>query len=371
MAEGGSLTGQRVFVFAKGFAPDEGGMQTYAAMVARGYAALGAAVTVFTQSSAGPRRVRDGDLDIVDIGPGRSPMVPWRLLAAVRRERDCGAGPAFVHATTWRTGVIAMLSGLAYTVTVHGREIAYAKGLAAMVMGRVLARAERIVAVSHYTRNYLLDSHPGLAAKTVVAWNGTERGKTIPSEKPKTARPLVLTLCRIEARKNVANALAAAIACSEAGAKFDYVIAGRGPELDALQAQYAVAGRPENIRIAGYVDDAEVERLYARAAIFLHPQITIDQGRDFEGFGIVIADAMAAGAAPIVGRDGGTPELVEDGVSGLVIDGRDPAAITRALNALLTDPAKLRAMGAAAIARAEHFTWERHCRIALGEIAGD
>ncbi len=365
------LAGQRVFVFAKGFAPDEGGMQTYAAGVARGYAALGAKVTVFTQTSIGPRVAEVDDLRPVEIGPGKSPLVIARLLAAVRREMGANGTPDVVHATTWRTAVIARLAGLAYAVTVHGREMARTRGLVAMIMRRVLARAERIVAVSHYTRRAMLARFPGLTDRTVVAWNGCDSDPSAAFGPKDADPPLVLTLCRIEPRKNVATAIDVVAACNSAAIRCHYVVAGRGPELAKVRAQAERLSQGPAIRIAGFVSDDEMATLYRRAAIFLHPQIAVEDGRDFEGFGIAIADAMAAGCACIVGRDGGTPELVEIGGSGIVVDGHNGEEVAAALRSLPDDPERCREIGTAARARAARFTWDRHVRIALGAIAGD
>ena len=110
----GELSGRRLWVMAKGYAPDEGGMQTYARGVAEAFAELGAEVTVFTQTSIGPRRGQVGPVQVVDIGPGKGLSVPFRLIAAMRRERQRGGAPLFVHGTTWRMSVMPMLLGLRY-----------------------------------------------------------------------------------------------------------------------------------------------------------------------------------------------------------------------------------------------------------------
>lgn len=353
------MAGRRIWVMAKGYLPDEGGMQTYAREVAEGYAALGADVTVFTQTSAGPRQTRIGAVFVIDIGPGKSPAVPLRLLARMR----AAPRPDAIHATTWRTGVLPMLLRLPFSVTVHGREMARPTGLAARVMRRVLRRAERIVAVSHYTAARLIARVPDVAAKVQVAWNGTSRG--LDDSAAKVVDPLlILTLCRLEPRKNVAAALRAASACAAAGARFRYVVAGRGPALAELQAEHRRLRLHDHVELAGFVSDAEAASLYARASIFLHPQVAEEGGRDFEGFGITIADAMAQGCACIVGRDGGAAELVEDG-SGIIVDGRDDRAIEKALSELIADPALRADMGRRARDRAALFSWEAHCRIAI------
>jgi phosphatidyl-myo-inositol dimannoside synthase len=357
------VSGRRIWVLAKGYAPDEGGMQTYARGVAEAYAALGADVTVFTQTSAGPRNEQVGAARIVDIGIGRSAAVPIRLLGQMRRERRRTGAPDFVHATTWRTALLPLLGRLPYTVTVHGREMSRMRGAGAAVMDLALRRADRIVAVSRYTLDRLLDRLPEVRERAIVAWNG--KNDAAPATRLRGGTPLVFTLCRLEPRKNVAAAIRAAAACAERGHDFTYLIAGRGPDRPAIEAQLATTSVGDRIRLLGFVPDEEAARLYGSADIFFHPQIALEGGRDFEGFGIAIADAMAAGAACIVGTEGGSAELVEDG-AGLAVDGCDDRAIAGALEQLLADPEACRAMGERGAERARLFDWEAHCRLVLG-----
>ena len=77
-----------------------------------------------------------------------------------------------------------------------------------------------------------------------------------------------------------------------------------------------------------------------------------------EGFGIVFLEAALFGKPSIGGRHGGTPEVIEDGVTGLLVDREDVAALERALVRLLKDEKGRAQMGAAARARLEErFTY--------------
>jgi phosphatidylinositol alpha-1,6-mannosyltransferase len=352
------VAGQRLWVMAKGYAPDEGGMQTYAKGVAEAWADAGAVVTVFTQSSAGPRRDRIGNLTLVDIGAGKSPMVPVRFLRAMRAERRNSGTPHFVHGTTWRTSMLPMVMGLPYAVTFHGREF-MADGLSHSAVRAVARRARAIVAVSDYTRQRLLERLAAVEPSPIVAWNGLSA--------PPLARsadngiPLLFSLCRLEPRKNIAAAVRACAVLHREGVPFRYVIGGRGPELARIGSLVAELGLQGVVEVAGFMDSDRVAELHARADIFLHPQIDVEEGRDFEGFGITIADAMAAQTAVIVGKTGGTPELIDQGATGFVVDGTHDAEVTNALRELLEDPAKREAMALAARNHAlETFRWDRH-----------
>lgn len=361
------LTGLRIWVMAKGYAPDEGGMQTYARGVAEAYARAGAAVTVFTQTSVGPRRERIGAVMLVDVGAGKSPLVPFRFLSAMRRERKLTGAPDYTHATTWRTSVPPMLMGLSYVTSFHGREFMYGEGTTLAVMRRVARRARGFLAVSHYSAGRLAARlGPGFP-EPQVAWNGLsdEPDPDAPPPAKYSAAhrgiPLIFSLCRLEARKNIAGAVRACGVARDAGHLFRYVIGGRGPELDAIIRLVRELRLEDCIEVAGFVESKRVEQLYREADIFLHPQIEVDDGRDFEGFGIAIADAMVTGTAVIAGIEGGARELIEDGIDGFSVDGRDPDAVSRALDRLLREPALRDSIGKAARARAlSLFTWDRH-----------
>ena len=68
---------------------------------------------------------------------------------------------------------------------------------------------------------------------------------------------------------------------------------------------------------------------------------------------------MASGLPVVASRFGGFPEVVEDGVTGLLVQPQDPADLAAKLDALLADPARRAAMGQAGVARVQHlFTWE-------------
>jgi phosphatidylinositol alpha-1,6-mannosyltransferase len=357
-----------IWVVARVHGPDEGGVQTYVAQVAQAYARTGREVTVFAKSSIGPRRVVEGGVTLVDVGPASQVGVYLRLARAMAGAWFAGARPEVIHACTWRAGIAALPFPRPLIVTVHGREIGRPVGLAFRLMRAVLSRAARVVAVSDATHALLLSRLPVLADRCVTAWNGV----VSPPERSAdtgNAVPRVITVCRLVPRKNVAAAVRAVSDCRAGGLAIDYAVIGRGSDDAAVReavADGAAITGPGGVVMTGYVSDAELAERYRTADMFLHPQIALEDGAELEGFGLSVADAMAQGIPCIVGRHGGPGELVRDGVDGLVIDGHTPAEIRGAVALLVRDPAYRRELGENARRfAAENFCWDRHCRLAL------
>lgn len=370
--EGVSKTPGRVWVVARVHWPDEGGVQTYVSQVTQAYARSGRPVTVFAKSSIGPRREVEGLVTLVDVGPASQVAVYWRLARAMAAAWLAGERPDAIHACTWRAAIPALPFPRPLIVTVHGREVGRPAGGAFRLLRTVLSRAARIVAVSDATRTLLLARLPGLAKRTVALWNGVE----VPPERIEPANPVprIITVCRMVARKNVPAAVRAVSACRERGLAIDYAVIGRGVEDAAVRAaigEDGAAREPGGTRMTGFISDDELAHRYRTADIFLHPQIALEDGAEMEGFGISVADAMVQGIPCIVGIDGGPAELVEDGVTGLVVDGHSPDAIRDAVILLVGSPALRRRMGENARRFAiENFSWDKHCRLALEGVAG-
>jgi glycosyltransferase involved in cell wall biosynthesis len=118
-------------------------------------------------------------------------------------------------------------------------------------------------------------------------------------------------------------------------------------------------------------DDAALEAAYGAAAVVVVPSRWRDrygtESRVPELLGLVALEAAARGI-PVVASDvASLPEIVEDGVTGLLFPSGDAAALRAGVNALLADPASRLAMGRAAQVRvAERFTWARAAAVAIG-----
>lgn len=132
------------------------------------------------------------------------------------------------------------------------------------------------------------------------------------------------------------------------------VVAGEGhcrPDLEALAREEGVAGR---VRFLGQVPHAELPRLLAVSDVLV--------GTSFasETFGIILVEAQACEVPVVASRFGGFPEVVQEGVTGLLVPPQDPQALAAALRELLADPTRREEMGRAGRRWAhERFHWDR------------
>jgi glycosyltransferase involved in cell wall biosynthesis len=131
------------------------------------------------------------------------------------------------------------------------------------------------------------------------------------------------------------------------------VLAGDGferPELARLAKELGIAS---DVTFLGWVPNTELPQYYRAAALSVIPSLE-------EGFGIPAAEAMGCEVAVVASDAGGLPEVVEDGVTGLVVPRGNSAALAQAIGSLLSDPQRRRQMGQAGRARALRlFDWDR------------
>ncbi len=111
------------------------------------------------------------------------------------------------------------------------------------------------------------------------------------------------------------------------------------------QAGSATAAARPSVYFTGPVPQAELPAHYAAGDVFSMPCRTRRGGLDVEGLGIVYLEASATGLPVVGGDSGGAPDAILEGETGYVVGGRDVAALSARLTALLKDPAGAKAMG--------------------------
>jgi glycosyltransferase involved in cell wall biosynthesis len=191
--------------------------------------------------------------------------------------------------------------------------------------------------------------------------NAAPEGATVHGGAFVPDRGFVLSLGQLDPHKGHATLIAAWPEVVKARPDAQLVLVGDGPCRTELEAMSHRLGVVQSVTFAGF--HAPAAAFVSACEVLVQPSLT-------EGMPNAVLEAMAAGR-PVVGtRAGGIPELVADGETGLLVPPGDPAALARALVALLQDKTRARAMGAAgAVAARGRFSIES-VRHRIEEIYG-
>jgi len=283
---------------------------------------------------------------------GRRSMA--RLTATVAA-RTRSFRPDVVLSMHVRCGYAAVLaralSGATWLQYYHAKEIptwAAATRLCAR-------RADHHIPVSHYTRS-LLERVARPAGPVSVIPPGINRPD--PPGRPRRTRPTILTVARIDDAYKGHDVLLDALPMVRARVPdVVWVVVGRGDRLPWLREQVDRRGLTGCVELRGAIGDAERDDLLAGSHVFALPSRTGADGRAGEGFGIVYAEAAAAGLPVVAANTGGAVDAVRSGLTGLLVDPASPPDVAAALLALLTDDDRRTRMAEAARDWSRRFDW--------------
>jgi glycosyltransferase involved in cell wall biosynthesis len=190
------------------------------------------------------------------------------------------------------------------------------------------AASTRLLAVSRFLADRAIAA--GAPADRVhVHYQGIDTDFFAPGETPDGAEPLVLFIGALAPRKGPQDLIRAS---RELAASADHrlVLVGEGPAEAELRELAAGAG---HIEFAGTLDRVAVRELVRRARLLVLPTQQHEGWR--EAAGLVLLEAQACGTPVVTYRSGGAPEMVDDGVTGLVVPERDIRALTDAVGQIL------------------------------------
>ena len=181
--------------------------------------------------------------------------------------------------------------------------------------------------------------------------------------------PILLSVARLVEWKGQDTVLRALPRIREACPTVRYVMAGSGPYRADLERLAQELGISEAVQFAGFVPDEVLPQFLAAADVIVLPAREFRSGMPAEGFGITLLEAAACARPVVAGNVGGTADAVLDGVTGLLVDPCDPAAVAQAVLRLLNDPDLARRMGEAGRQRAlAEFTWQATAQPLLAVI---
>lgn len=290
-----------------------------------------------------------------------------------------------VHSHTWYTGMAghlaALLYGVPHVLTAHSLEpmrpwkaeqLGGGYRISSWVEKTAVEAADAVIAVSSGMRADVLRTYPGLDPDRVhVVRNGIdtdvwypanpEPGQSVLAELGvDPARPVVAFVGRITRQKGVAHLVAAA---HHFAPEVQLVLCAGAPDTPEIAEEVASAvqqlsgARTGVFWVREMLPTAKIREILTAATAFVCPSV-------YEPLGIVNLEAMACGTAVVASDVGGIPEVVADGRTGLLVhyDPEDTGSFERGLaegvNALVADPDRARAYGAAGRQRCiDEFSW--------------
>ena len=167
--------------------------------------------------------------------------------------------------------------------------------------------------------------------------------RTVPADGEWT----MVQACRLVPKKGLATALRGFARFAKAFPKSRFLIAGEGPLRRELEELVQILDLGGAVVFLGFLGQTELRELYEKAHIFMHPS-ELPRDSNQEGIPNSMLEAMASGLPVVATRHGGIPEAVTDGVNGLLAGERDDEGLAKCLFALAQNPARWKAMGAAA-----------------------
>lgn len=264
-----------------------------------------------------------------------------------------------------RASGLALLAGLAarrpVITWIHADWSQFSKELSWRTRLAVKAfnKASAIVACSHGVADAHAKSFPqnrdllhiipnGIDTKDIKALSKAELAK---AEQDWFNHPTVVSVGRLHSHKGFDLLIPALAKAQRMGADFRSVIIGEGGEIGKLKELAQTMGIEENVKFLGFQDNPY--RFMAKGTVFA-------LSSRFEGFGLVVAEALACGA-PVVSFDcpSGPSEILDGGQFGILVPAEDVDAMALAIRDLLADPQRLAELSANGPARAESFDIQR------------
>ena len=296
---------------------------------------------------------------------------PCAVIAAWRSARKSRPELVCIGSFTqyWLAGFFRRVLGLPVIFYIHGEELT-SPDTSRLAGPRgffsALRKADGVIAVSRFTRSRLIEIGVG-AGRIELIPNGVDLGRFTPGERDPEivdryglrGKRVLLTVGRLEERKGHATVLRALPQILRSCPDAIYAVVGTGdglPDL-GLDALARKLGISDHVVFAGQAPPERLCAFYRSCDLFVMPNRTLPNG-DTEGFGLVFLEAAACGKPVIGGRDGGVPDAVVDGETGILVNGASAEEFADAAVRLLTDPDLAARLGSQGFRRAQEMSWD-------------
>ena len=284
--------------------------------------------------------------------------VIYRLFKLLRQERV-----QIIHSYLFHANLLARLVGklARVPIIISSERTMEMEGRIRLLLNRLTSPlADRVIAVARRVRDFAVKSIGVPSEKLVVIYNsveiseyqgGVDVARIREELEIDPAHTVVGTVSRLDEAKGIRYFLQAVPEVLIRNSEVSFLIVGDGSQRRELERLARDLGIESRVIFAGYRPD--VVKMLAIMDVFVLPSL-------YERFPNAVLEAMAIAKPVVATRVGGTPEAVEDGVTGLLVPPRDPKALAEAIIALLQDRERAEAMGRAGRERVErYFSAER------------
>ena len=279
------------------------------------------------------------------------PKLLWRLLQAAYvadRARSHGVRHLHAHFANHPTTVAHLASqllGIPFSFTAHAYDVYRNADL--RVVERKMHDARFTITISEYNAGFLRSLANGHRPRIELVRNGIDMTRfSAPPAKP-VAPFTILAVARLVEKKGLPLLVEACRNLRDRGMEFQCDIIGKGAQkgvLDQLIRQWRLGDR---VRLLGALAQQEIVERYHQAHVLVLPCI-VGQDGNRDGLPVSIVEALACGVPVISTPVTGIPEVVRDGVNGLLVPQGDAAALTGAIHQCMCEPSLLQQLSAAA-----------------------
>jgi phosphatidylinositol alpha-1,6-mannosyltransferase len=259
------------------------------------------------------------------------------------------------------TAILKLVRRFRFVLFVHGEDVNIATTSRKLRWSTAftLARSDLIITNSHFSKNLLLTDWKVPESKIRVVHPGVDIHFFTPGPKTRKHSPFtILTVGRLQKRKGHDILIRAMAEIVSINSEIQYRIAGSGEERSTLDILVAKHGLEKNVVFLGEISDLELLDEYRNCDLFVLPNRA--NGKDIEGFGMVLLEAQACGKPVIAGASGGTTEAVSDQESGFVLPCEGTELLVNEVLSIMSDAELRKEMGLKARSFASsNFSWDR------------
>jgi glycosyltransferase involved in cell wall biosynthesis len=368
----------RVCLLSKQFPPGVGGGETYAVELANGLGERGHDVDVYTQWIDSPDEEADvhENVTVNRICKARRKLVTFETLWFSFKARRVVDFEQYdiVHGTMMPASTVAVMPfndiSAPVVLTSHGTSLGEQGAVALETPADYLLKfffhpinvvmdflagqgADKVIAISDHAYRQLTTQYKLDEDRVEMIPHGVDTDWFYPRDENYSAvaeeKITLLYVGRLGARKGLDLALRALHEADNEDIEF--VIAGTGRHNESLRDSVQQLDIDEQVQFLGYVPEEELPVLYSSADVFVLPS-------RYEGFGLVLLEAMACGT-PVIGADaGGIPTVIQNGVDGYVV-ARDENSIAKNFEQMARQENQRERMKKQALLSAESHSWDQ------------